>query len=299
VRDDARLLLRALLFVPGSDERKLAKASALGADAIVIDLEDAVAESEKTAARASTGAAIGGWAGDQLVAVRVNGPGSGRLEDDIASVVRPGLAALAVPKVEDAEALRIADRSLSAAEREHGMEPGGVRILALIETALGVVRADEVLLQAPARTLTTIFGLADFAADLGLEPTRDGNELLYARGRVVVATRAAGMAAPIDGPYLQIGDEDGLIADCRLSRALGFQGRVTIHPSQVAPTQRAYSELSAESLESQRRIVEAFEEAQAAGVAAVRVDGTFVDYPIYRRALQAVTRYESLSTSGP
>ena len=290
--------LRALLFAPGDDERKLAKVNGFGADAIVIDLEDAVPESHKTVARRLARAAILADGERQVVAVRVNAIQSGRLRDDIAAVTCPQLAAVMVPKVDDLDTLHAADRALAAAEHEHGVEVGTVRLLPLIETALGIVRVDEILLGAPARTLTAIFGLADLAAELGVELTPDGTELLYARGRVIVAARAAGMVAPIDGPYLRLNDDDGLTADCRRSRALGFQGRVTVHPKQVASTQRAYAELNDQVLSAQRRIVEAFERAQVKGLAAVQVDGRFVDQPVYQLARRRLTAYESLMASG-
>jgi citrate lyase subunit beta / citryl-CoA lyase len=290
--------LRALLFAPGNDRRKLAQVGTFEADAVVIDLEDAVADTEKSAARATARHAIPTYGSDQLVMVRVNGIRSGRLGDDIAAVVCPQLAAVMVPKVEKSETLRVAELALIEAERDSGMKVGAVRLIALVETALGIMRADEITQNAPARTLTTVFGLADFSAELGVELTTSGDELLYARGRLVVATRAAGMISPIDGPYLRLNDEDGLIQDCHRSRALGFQGRVTIHPPQVMPTQRAYSELSEEAAAAQRRIVEAFERARASGVAAVQVDGSFVDYPVYQLARRRLAGYEALFRSG-
>src|SRR3954452_14446171 len=224
--------MRTLLFVPGADERKLAKVGSFGADLIAIDLEDAVADSEKTAARAITRAAVPTY-GDQAVTVRVNGLDTGRLEDDVAAVVCPELDAILVPKVEDLDALRIADQALARAESDNGMEPGSVRIIAIIETPVGVIRCDEILPQAPQRTVTTIFGLGDFSVALGVEPTEQGLELLYGRGRVIVATKAAGMVAPIDAPYLKVEDPEGLVEDSRRSRALGFQGRVAVYPPQV------------------------------------------------------------------
>jgi citrate lyase subunit beta/citryl-CoA lyase len=290
--------VRALLFAPGDDARKLSKVNGFGADAVVIDLEDAVAESQKTVARALARAAIPKYGDGQIVAVRVNSIQSGRLHDDIAAVACPQLAAIVVPKVEECETLHEADRALAAAERDHGVEIGTIRLLPLIETALGVVRVEEILLGAPARALTALFGSADLAADLGVELTPEGAELLYARGRVIVAARAAAMTAPIDGPYLRLSDDDGLIADCRRSRGLGFQGRVTLHPKQVARTQRAYFELTDEELAAQRRIVEGFEHAQRAGLAAVQVDGRFVDQPVYLLARRRLAGYESLLASG-
>ena len=290
--------MRALLFAPSTDERKLARVGTFGADAVVIDLEDAVADSEKTRARALARAAIPTYGSGQIVAVRVNGLESGRLEDDIAAIVCPQLAAVLVPKVQDTDTLQITDRALAVAERAHGLELGAIRIVPLIETALGIVRVDEILLTAPARTLTALLGLVDLSAELGIEPTVEGTELLHARGRVIIAARAAGMVSPIDGPYLELGDEAGLIAGCRRSRALGFQGRVAVHPQQVASTQRAYSELSDEAVTAQRRIVDAFERAERSGVAAVQVDGKFVDYPVYQLARRRLHSYESLVTTG-
>lgn len=278
-------LLRSLLFVPGSDQRKLRKVASFGADLVVIDLEDAVAEDEKSAARALSAEAIPGCgSGGALVAVRVNAIGTGRMEADVAGVVRPELAALMIPKVQDVETLPALDRALADAEREHGMQVGSVRVLALIETARGIVDCERILAAAPPRTHTAVFGAGDFSTELGIDLTRDAAELSYARSRLVVATRAAGLAKPVDGPWLDLQDSDGLAADCARSRGLGFQGRVTVYPPQVSTVHHAYSWLPPEEVERARRVVEAFEEAEASGVASIRVDGRFVDYPIYRLA---------------
>jgi citrate lyase subunit beta / citryl-CoA lyase len=293
--DWSEQLLRTVLFVPGNDRRKLAKVGGLGADLTVIDLEDAVAEAEKTAARAIARGAIAG--AGALVAVRVNGVESGRLEADIDAVTAPGLAAIVVPKVEAADALAAAAAALDRAEDAHGLEPATVALVAIIETPLGVARCEEILLGAPARTITAIFGLADFSAALGVELTADGSELFYARGRLIVAARAAGMPAPIDGPYLQVEDSEGLLRDSRRSRGLGFQGRVALHPRQVRPIEQAFSELSAEQVAAARRIVEEFERAESGGVASIRVDGKFVDYPVYHLARSRLRRHQAFVRS--
>ena len=284
--------MRTLLFVPGADERKLAKVGTFGADVIVIDLEDAVADSEKTAARAITRAAVPTY-DDAVVTVRVNGLDTGRLEEDIESVVCPELAAILVPKIEDIDTLRVADETLARAERANGIEAGSVRIVAIIETPAGVVSCEEILAKAPERTVTSIFGLGDFSVALGVEPTEQGLELLYGRGRVIVATRAAGMVAPIDGPYLKVEDAEGLVEDSRRSRALGFQGRVAVYPPQVEGIHAAFSDLSDEEAATQRRVVEGFEEAEARGIASIRLDGKFIDYPIYRLARERLRRYDA------
>jgi citrate lyase subunit beta/citryl-CoA lyase len=292
--------LRAILFVPGNDQRKLLKAPTTGADLVVIDLEDAVAEAEKTRARATASQAVGQIARSAAVAVRVNGLETGRLQDDISAVAQEGLSAVVVPKVQGSDSLITADEALAAAERDGRPGAGAVALIALVETPLGIVRCEELLLRAPERTLTAMFGVADFSAALGIEQTDAGVELLYARGRLIVAARAAGLAAPIDGPYLRIDDTEGLLQDSRRSRALGFQGRVALHPSQVPPINEAFSELSSEQLAAARRIVEAFEEAQAAGSASIRVAGRFVDYPVYEQARAKLRRYEAHhGTGGP
>ena len=285
--------MRALLFVPGSDERKLAKVGGFGADVIVIDLEDAVADAEKTAARVTTRAAIPTYRDQQVVTVRVNGIETGRIEDDIAAVVCPELAAVMVPKIEDTQTLEVVDRLLAAAEHEQGIEVGSVRVLAIVETPRGIVRCDEILEQAPARTVTAVFGLGDFSVALGVDLTPEAAELAYARGRVVVATRAAGMVSPIDGPFLKLEDEQGLLVDSRRARSLGFQGKVAVYPPQVATIQRAFSELGEAEVAATRRLVEAFEEAEAGGVASIRLDGKFVDYPIYNLARRKLDRWQS------
>jgi citrate lyase subunit beta / citryl-CoA lyase len=286
-------LLRTILFVPGNDERKLDKAASLGADLVVIDLEDAVAERAKTAARSTARQAVGRISCAAPVAVRVNGLRSGRLKEDIGAVTQSGLSAIVVPKVEAPDSLKEAAEALSLAAREQHLDPDAVALIALLETPLGIVRCEEILLSAPERTATAMFGVADFSAALGVEATETGTELLYARGRLIVAARAAGMPGPIDGPYLRIDDTAGLLQDSRRSRALGFQGRVALHPSQVAPINQAFSELSPDQLSAARRIVEAFEQAEAANTASIRVEGGFVDYPVYEHARAKLRRHEA------
>lgn len=285
--------LRAILFVPGNDERKLGKAGTTGADLVVIDLEDAVAEAEKTRARATAGQAVGRISRAAAVAVRVNALETGRLQDDISAVAQAGLSAIVVPKVQALDSLEAADEALAKFEGDGRPARGKAALIALLETPLGIARCEEILLGAPERTVTAMFGVADFSAALGIEPTEDGAELLYARGRLVVATRAAGMAAPIDGPYLRIDDTEGLLQDSRRSRALGFQGRVALHPSQVMPINQAFSELSSEQLAVATAIVEAFEAAEAGGSASIRVAGRFVDYPVYEQARAKIRRHEA------
>jgi citrate lyase subunit beta/citryl-CoA lyase len=203
-----------------------------------------------------------------------------------------------VPKVENAETLADVDGLLTRLEGERGIEPGAIRLLPIVETAVGIARCEQILGQAPPRVVNAVFGLGDFSVDIGVDLTREGTELLYARSRMVVAARAAGLPSPIDGPYPDIHDLDGLYENTLLSRRLGFQGRVVVYPGQVETVQRAYSELSREELEQVRRVVSAFEEAEAAGLASIQVDGRFIDYPLYYRARHRLRLHEALATAG-
>jgi citrate lyase subunit beta/citryl-CoA lyase len=278
--------LRSFLFTPGNHARRLQRVADFGSDVIVLDLEDAVAAEEKDAARGTARAALGTYDERQIVVVRVNGADTGRLEADVAAVACDELDAIMVPKVEDADTLRSVAELLG--------DDGRIRLFGVIETAKGVVRCEEICAAAPQRVVTVLFGAADFTLDLGVDLTPAARELDHARGRIVVAAAAGGLAPPVDGPWLFLQDADGLAADSLRSRALGFQGRVVVYPPQVEVVQRAYADLPAEEAESARRIVAAFEAALAEGVASIQVDGRFVDYPLYERAKRKLRLYEAL-----
>lgn len=285
--------LRSLLFAPGNHPRRIERVGEFGADAIVLDLEDAVADGEKDAARSMVCEALLTYDDTTIVVVRINSEDSGRLEDDVAAVTHLGLDAVMVPKIERIETLQRVDAMLTALEVERGLEVGRIRILGLVETARGLVRCEEIATSAPTRLVTIVFGLGDFTVDVGVDITPEGTELLYARSKVVVAARAAGLRAPLDGPYLDLQNLPGLVQDCERSRMLGFQGRVVVYPDHVAPAQEAYSFLSPAEAERCRRIMAVFEEAEASGLASIQVDGRFVDYPLYYRAREKLSLFEA------
>jgi citrate lyase subunit beta/citryl-CoA lyase len=278
------LPLRSLLFAPGNHPRKLEKVATFGSDVIVLDLEDAVADAEKTAARDLVRDALTRYEPGTNAVVRVNGETTGRLDDDVRSVACEQLAGIMVPKLEDPGTLGRVDATLSELESDLGLDAGSVALLGIVETAKGLIRCEEIAAAAPPRLRTIVFGLGDFSVDIGVDVSQEGDELLYARSRIVVAARAAELEAPIDGPYLRIHDMTGLEEDSRRSRGLGFQGRVVVYPPQVEHVARAYSELSDEEEARCRAIVEAFESAETSGSASIQVGGGFVDYPIYERA---------------
>ena len=281
-------VLRSVLFAPGNEPRKLAKVGAAGADGVILDLEDAVPVADKAAARAPVKAALPSL-GHTLACVRVNALETGLTKADVEGVMCPELAAVVLPKVASAADVGALVAMLDEAEARHGVAGGTVRILPLIESGAGVQRADEIA-RADGRILTLVFGSGDFTRDLeipSVRPARDASALLYARGKLVVDARAAGRLRPVDGPYLAMRDPEGFEEDCRAALRLGFQGKLCIHPAQVPIANRVFSPDPAE-VDFCRRVVEAFEVAEAGGSAAITVDGVFVDYPIAEKAERIV-----------
>jgi citrate lyase subunit beta/citryl-CoA lyase len=186
--------------------------------------------------------------------------------------------------------LHAIDWLLANLERERGLTVGAIDLVPTIETAAGLTRIDRIL-QARSlkpysgrwRVLRVAFGAADYGQDLGLTPGEEEPELAHARARLVLASRAAGVEAPLDSPWFRLKDAEGLGRAVERSRRMGFQGRLCIHPEQVAIVNRGYAP-SAEEIARAERIVAAFREAEARGAAAVQVDGQMVDYPIAHQA---------------
>ncbi|MBA2528365.1 MAG: CoA ester lyase [Euzebyales bacterium] len=289
--DGQPAFLRSLLFAPANHPRRVERVADFGADVVVLDLEDAVADAEKVSARGAVPPALRRY-GDVLAGVRVNALSTGMTFADLDAVVCPELDLVVLPKVDAAEHLRLVDLHLARLERRQGMVTGAVRVVPLVETARGLIDVDAIAARAPARTLSLMFGIGDYTVDLGIDPTPTGEELLYARTRIAVACRAAGLPAPLDGPFLHLDDDAGLLADTRRARSLGYQGRLVLHPKQVDIVHRGFSAVDAAELRRNRDIVGAFEAAEAAGLASIQVHGHFVDYPIYRRAREVVARHE-------
>ena len=283
--------VRIILFAPGSKERVMAKALESGADAVLLDLEDSVPLAAKAEARAlvakvidSVAAAGGGRAGPAIF-VRTNGAASGLLNDDLAAIVRPGLEAVFVPKVESAAEVQTTASALERLESEHGMKSGTVEIVLMIESALGVYRCFD-LVNASARVVSTCIGGAqdgDLQTDLGCSWSVEGTELFYARSKVLLDSRAAGVAWPLDGVYGNLNDEAGLIQDSTFSARLGYVGRTVIHPKQIAPVRQAYA-VPAAQVAYYQKVVSEFEAVEKAGTAAITVDGKLVDYAMFQRA---------------
>lgn len=220
-------LLRTLLFVPGDRPDRIVKAVASGADGVAIDLEDAVAAAQKDAARTSVRSALHALPDDGLpvLCVRINAVDSGLAEDDVAALesVLARIALVIVPMSSDPDGIRCAAELLGRAERSAGVDVGRVGIVPLVETAAGILAAPAIA-ESHERVHTLAFGPADLSRELGITPTADGDEFLHARSQLVLAAAAAHRPPPIDGPYLDLADADGLARSARRARALGFGG---------------------------------------------------------------------------
>lgn len=282
--------IRTALFAPGIRDRVMAKALQSAVDAVILDLEDSVPLAAKAEARALVAKVIAGVAASAAphpaIMVRVNAFTTGLLADDLAAVVQPGLDVVLLPKAERIDEITSAAAMIESKEAIHAMRRGSVEIVPMIESALGVVRCFEMLTVSP-RVSGSCIGTArdgDLQTDLGCAWSIEGMELLYARSKVLLDTRAAGShLQPLDGVFSDLDDEAALIADSRLSARLGFTGRTVIHPKQIEPVRSAYA-VPAADVAYYRQVVGEFEAAEKSGVAAITVNGKLVDYAMYQRA---------------
>ena len=273
--------VRTMLFAPGNKPRLVDKALGMDTDAVVLDLEDAVAVDEKEAARAPVLEALR-RPRRPLGYVRVNAVDRPYLEGDLVALVASGVDGIMLPKAEDPADLLAVDRNIESLERERGLAPGAIDLLPIVETARGLAAARE-LAAAETRVRRFAFGAADYTLDLGMRWTRSERELDHARAELVLAARLAHLEPPIDTVFAELGAIDALVRSAELARDMGFQGKLCIHPEQLAPVRAVFSPSPAE-IERARRCVEAFQRAEAEGVASIQVDGRFVDYPIFEQA---------------
>ncbi|CAM3363480.1 CoA ester lyase [Bordetella sputigena] len=285
-------VLRSLLFAPANHPRRVEKALTLPADAVILDLEDACAVSEKVASRAKVSQAMA-LPRHCLAYVRVNPLSTEFAYGDLVETVRPGLDGVVLPKVESAGELLTADWLIRQLERERGMPEGAVDLMPIIETARGLASLPEILAATP-RVKRAAFGAGDFTLDLDLTWTRDESELNAYRAQMVLHSRAAGVEAPLDTVWVNLQDTEGCAASARKARELGFQGKLCIHPDQLPAVNAAFSP-SAAQIERARRVLDAFAEAEAQGSSAIQLDGQFIDYPIVHAARRVMALAEKIS----
>jgi citrate lyase subunit beta/citryl-CoA lyase len=274
-------LLRSFLFAPGNHPRRVEKALTLDADAMILDLEDAVATAEKVATRAAIDAALT-RPRTGLLYVRVNAADTEFCYGDLVAIVRPGLDGIILPKVESPATLSTIDWLLLQLERELGLGEHSIDLIPIIETARGLTHLDAILASGT-RVKRIAFGAGDFTLDVNMQWKRDEAELAHARARIVTASRAAGIEAPLDTVWVDLQDSEGLETSARAALAYGFQGKMCIHPNQVPVVNRVFTP-SEDEIAFAERVVAAFAKAEAEGVASIQLDGKFIDYPIVYRA---------------
>jgi len=275
---------RTLLFTPGNHPRRVSKVFNAGADAIILDLEDAVAIAQKPATRAAVVAALQARPEPRspLGYVRVNALSTPFAYGDFQAAVGPWLDGIVLPKLETPAELATAEWLLAQCEREAGLAEGKIDLIPIIETARGE-QALGAIAAAATRVRRLSFGAGDYTLDIGSDWSLGESELLAIRHRMVSVSRAAGLEPPLDTVFIHLQESEAFAASCATAKGLGFQGKLCIHPGQIATANAAFTP-SAEQVAQAEKIVAAFDAAEAEGSASLQVEGYFVDYPIVEKA---------------
>jgi citrate lyase subunit beta / citryl-CoA lyase len=277
-------MFRTLLFIPGNNKRFIEKAKSLNADIICFDLEDSVPLNEKQAARDLVSEALEEKKdhGNRNVYVRINSYESGMSIQDLDAIVSDQIDGVVVPKVNNEKEVNYLVRSLIESERQKAMSKK-IGIMASIESAQGLVNSYSIA-TADVRVKTLVFGVFDFLNDMGLDYVQDGIEYSFARAKIPIDARAAGIGA-IDAIWHKVDDIEGLVRDAGTAKRLGYQGKCVIHPKQVEPVANVFIPSNNE-IDWARKVVHALEEImeKGKGIGAVTVDGRMVDAAHYRQA---------------
>ena len=273
-------LMRSVLYIPGNNVRFHEKAATLDIDVAILDLEDSVPPEEKEGARATVRKAAGSLTAKGIdVYVRMNSPATAFGLDDVRLVASADIRGFVVPKVTGPEDVSRVDRTLSSIEarqKSHRFE-----ILPLIETALGVVKTFDIALASP-RVAGLVFGAFDYAFDMGIDWSIEGSECQFARQKIPIDARAAGISA-IDTVYPDPNDEEGFAKDVEIGKKLGYSGKTIIHPKQISTVNATFSPSEIEQVWA-RKVIDAYETALHHGKGAILLDGTLIDMVHYRRA---------------
>lgn len=284
---------RSYLFAPGNHERRVEKALGLGADVVILDLEDAVAISEKKSTRELINKTLE-QPRNCAVFVRVNAYDTEFCYGDICSIVSENLDGIVLPKLESLEDLQSIDWLLDNLEQERGLPNGSIDLMPIIETAVGLVNIREIA-RADTRVKRLAFGGGDYTRDLGMEWTLKEDELLPVRSEMVLASRFGKLEPPVDTVFIHIKEHDAFRSSCSNILGLGFQGKMCIHPDQVPVTNETFTP-DPEEVKWSQRVIDEFAKAEKAGIASIQIDGYFVDYPIVEKAQRTVDIANLLET---
>lgn len=283
---------RSMLFLPGNTPNIIVNGDALGADNIILDLEDAVSPAEKDAARILVRSAIQslGFRGVEIT-VRINSIDTPYWKDDLDEMV-PLRPALIMPtKVGSAADVMAVDDYIASVEKKCGLPDRSVKLIPLIETAAGLENAYGIASASP-RVAAIFLGAEDLTADLRCPRTKEGTEIFYARSRMVSAGRAAGVDV-YDTPFTDVNDDEGALADACFARSMGFSGKASISPRHVRAINEAFSPTQAE-IDYAAEVLEAIRQAKEQGRGAISLRGKMIDAPIVLRARQTIAMAEAI-----
>lgn len=287
--------VRSMLFTPGDRVDMIEKAARSGTDAVIVDLEDAVSVDRKPVAR------------DNLAQlpeskvpyyVRTNGPETGEFWDDVLASGAASIEGVIIPKAESSATIERVDGALTVLEKANGRQPGSIGIVPLIESAVGVRQTFEMCV-ASTRVECVLFGggeQGDLVADLGVEWTPEGLGLMQARSQVVLSARAAGLPYPMEAVFMDFRNLDGLRVESEMARTLGYVGKVAIHPAQIPVINDVFTP-DPDMVAYHRKVLAAFEEAEANGQASIGVDGKMVDYAVARVARSVIARADAAAAA--
>ena len=282
---------RSMLFLPGNSPNILLNADFLGSDAIILDLEDAVAPTEKDSARILVRNAITSLGYTREVIVRINPVESPYWQQDLQQIIKVKPDMIMPTKVSCANDVKIVSEYIGQMEEEYSIPAGTVKMIPLIETALGVENAFEIASADP-RVTAIFLGGEDFTADLRCKRTKGGNEIFYARSRMVVAARAAGVDV-YDTPWTDVEDYEGLVEDAKFAKSLGFTGKSSISPRHIPFINEVFSPTE-EEIQYAKDVFECIEKAKAEGKGVVSLRGKMIDAPIVARARQVLEAAEAI-----
>jgi len=274
--------------MPGDDRRKIEKSTTLGVDCICMDMEDGVAITRKTDARAIIAQAMKELDfGTSERCIRINSVGSGLESFDLIAALATNPDSIVVPKIESADQVKWVSDHIESYELSSGRKVGSVRLLIGIETAKGVLNLRRIA-SADRRLEAIIFGAEDYAASIGARRTKEGTEVMYARQAVITACVANDLQ-PIDMVFIDFKDKEGLRVEAEQGAGWGFSGKQVIHPNQVPIVQKAFTP-SEEEISYAKRVVDTFDASQREGRGAYALDGKMIDMPLLKNARKVLDR---------
>lgn len=273
-------LFRSLIFVPGNNSRFLEKAKKLSADIICFDLEDSVPDTEKKKARKLIKESLKSRSDySTAVYVRTNSPSSGNIPNDLSEIIRKGIDGIVIPKISTVNELKKIEKILSSIEKKRKIKP--IHLIPSIESSLGVVNAYQIA-SSSKRIVALVFGVFDLLNDLGVEYSKQPEGAKYARQKIPIDAKAAGVAA-IDAIWQDLKDSTGLENDCKIGKNLGYAGKSIIHPDHISITHRIFHPNKAE-IQWAIKVCDAYKKSTKKGKGATTIEGKMIDEVHYKQA---------------